>query len=321
MQNFSGLGRNNRFVIFSLMLIVTLAFTSTSEWAKRLDSRLSDQFIRYQAADLKTDPAIHILNIDDYSTSRLNPYLGKFPWPRAVYAELLEWIEDDGVQAIVFDIIFSEQDVRMKMSDAAFNEAIAQSGKVYLAAIELDPNKGNSLLRELPKSAGITPTQSADMNATAGLVLPWAVQANLWQLGLINFYADNDGVGRRFKLNHNLSGWQFPTLPYRVVRDINPSIPIAEEFIMQWKGNAKQPFSECSFYDVYTVLIEGKDVPDAAEHCRNEKSVRDWLNTGILIIGNTSAGVEDFRKTPVADFYPGVYILAMAIDNLKNNNE
>ncbi|MFT5453019.1 MAG: adenylate cyclase, partial [Enterobacterales bacterium] len=320
MQKVTGLSRNNRFVIFSLMLVLILSFTAYADWAERFDHRLSDQFIRHQAQTLETDPEIHIVNIDDFSASRLSPYLGKFPWPRAVYAELLEWVDGEKVQAIVFDIIFSEQDVRMQMSDAAFNDAIAESKKVYLAAIEMDANKGNSVLKELPKSAGISPSSKADMAATAGLLLPWAVESKYWKIGAINFYADSDGVGRRYKTYRNLSGWHFPTLPSRVASDLNQTQKLEDDFIMKWKGGVSQPFSECSFFDVYTVLIEGKEVPGAAEHCRDEESLIKWLNTGVLIIGNTSSGIEDFRKTPIGDFYPGVYILATAIDNLKNNN-
>jgi adenylate cyclase len=320
MLKITGLSRNNRFVILFVMLVLTICFTAYAEWAKRFDHRLSDQFIRHQAQTLDTDPEIHILNIDDYSAVNLSPYLGKFPWPRAVYAELLDWIDGDKVQAIVFDLIFSERDERMPMSDAAFNDAIGQSNKVYFAAIETNADKGNSVLKELAKSAGITPSPEADMNATAGLVFPWAVELKYWKIGAINFHADSDGVGRRYKTYRNLSGWHFPTLPSRVARDLNQTQMLENDFIMKWKGGVSQPFSECSFFDVYSVLIEGKEVPDAAVHCRDEKALINWLNTGVLIIGNTSAGIEDFRKTPIDDFYPGVYLLATAIDNLKNNN-
>jgi len=293
---------------------------SSSEWAKNLNNYLSDIMIKEQALELAPDPQIHILNIDDYSVSRLSQFLGKFPWPRAVYAELLEWFDDATLDAVVFDIIFSEQDVRMQISDAAFNDAIAESGNVFLAAIEKNANKGNIKLNQLPKSAGITATESADHNASAELLLPWAVESELWKIGAINFYPDSDGVGRRYQLYRNLSGWHFPTLPQKVAHVLGYNPPSTSEFILQWRGGTDKPFSECSFFDVYTVLVEGNEVKDAPEHCQNEQSIIDWLSSGILIIGNTSTGVDDFRKTPIADFYPGVYLLATAIDNLKNNN-
>ncbi|MEO6434712.1 MAG: adenylate/guanylate cyclase domain-containing protein, partial [Tepidisphaeraceae bacterium] len=74
-----------------------------------------------------TKTLVH-LDIDD----RALEVIGHWPWPRAVWAELLDEIRLAGPKAVEMDVIFSEPE-RTPAGDAALADAIARSGNVILS--------------------------------------------------------------------------------------------------------------------------------------------------------------------------------------------
>ena len=73
---------------------------------------------------------IVVVAIDDES---LRPErLGRFPWPRRVYAELLEQLAE--AKVVAFDVLFAEPDRYDPQGDAQFAEAIRRHGRVVLGA-------------------------------------------------------------------------------------------------------------------------------------------------------------------------------------------
>ena len=51
---------------------------------------------------------IVIIGVDDQSLERLEPAVGRWPWPRAVFAGLIDYCSE--AKTIVVDILFSEAD-------------------------------------------------------------------------------------------------------------------------------------------------------------------------------------------------------------------
>src|SRR5512135_3179280 len=82
-----------------------------------LSNSLSDFFVREQAQNLQPDPDIVIVDIDDSSLARMEGVAGSWPWPRSVHGEMVEGIAREHPAAIVFDILFSEQDKYRPESD------------------------------------------------------------------------------------------------------------------------------------------------------------------------------------------------------------
>jgi len=55
-----------------------------------LENRLLDRFVRSQAARLAPDPDIVLVDIDEKSLVKMEKDAGRWPWPRVVYADLVE---------------------------------------------------------------------------------------------------------------------------------------------------------------------------------------------------------------------------------------
>lgn len=52
---------------------------------------------------------IAIILIDDASLQAMDPLVGRFPWPRSIYADLLEYLARGDPKAILFDLLFVER--------------------------------------------------------------------------------------------------------------------------------------------------------------------------------------------------------------------
>ncbi|MBI5639975.1 MAG: adenylate/guanylate cyclase domain-containing protein [Nitrospirae bacterium] len=62
----------------------------------------------------------------------MEPFYGRWPWPRSVHGEAVEYMKSDGAAAIGFDIIFAERSVRQEMASETINKlkALAKNADV-----------------------------------------------------------------------------------------------------------------------------------------------------------------------------------------------
>ena len=93
---------------------------------KPQENRLLDSLVRAQAAQLSPDPDIVLVNIDEKSLARMEQEAGRWPWSRAVYADVVEGLAAQKARAVVFDIVFTEKDSFRPQDDAAFAESVAK---------------------------------------------------------------------------------------------------------------------------------------------------------------------------------------------------
>ena len=102
--------------------------------------------LRVAATARPAAPADNILLvwIDDNSISRMEPLVGRWPWPRLVHATVIDYLAAAGAKVIAYDILFTERDIRKFMvgdvewtgdeSDAALVESTRKAGNVVHAA-------------------------------------------------------------------------------------------------------------------------------------------------------------------------------------------
>ena len=96
-------------------------------WA---DRALGDALSRIAAHNVRADRDIIVIDVDDRSLEAMaSPAhgVGRFPWPRAVYGELVDELRRQHARAIVFDIELYERDLQDPRSDAVLNASLADS--------------------------------------------------------------------------------------------------------------------------------------------------------------------------------------------------
>ncbi|HEX7954474.1 MAG TPA: CHASE2 domain-containing protein, partial [Burkholderiales bacterium] len=269
-----------------------------------------DLMIRYRIVQPPADPQIVIVDINEASLAAMAADYGRWPWPRQVLGEFVQHLEAQKPQAVVFDILFSDPDVYNADSDGYFNDAIAETGNTYFPWLRL-PAASDKLSQlkpaMIPGAKRVEGLPESD--GTIAAVLPFfkAVRDG-GRIGTHNIYPDKDGVARSYRLFHDEHGWRLPSLPLRIAADLGYAQPPDADMLLNWRG---PPFTYryVTFRDVFLDM-------QSKEHARPQ----DEFTGKIVILGSTAPSLFDIKPTSMAREFPGVEILATAIDNLKHDD-
>ena len=301
--------------LYSICLVVLLAALADLAWLHRLapvDASLSDALIRLRAASRTPDPSIVVVDIDDRSLGVMADRVGRFPWPRSVYGEVLLEMQRQGAAAVVMDVELYEPDVIRPEQALVLNEAIAGSTNTFfpIRLLERVNDEEGVRLAEFAELLALAAPPGANPDARAPMQLPFVLDPSAWsRTGLINYLEDADGIGRRYWLYRDVGGWRIPSLPARVATSLGYRLPAGDSFRLDWfRGNS--PHRQVAFADLYDDLDRGA-----------RKRPTDEFANAIVVVGSSSNHLRDFRATPVGSLLPGVEILATAIDNLKNGEQ
>ncbi len=295
------------------MLLLAIADITFTHFLASADRHAGDALARLHSRGVAADRDIIVVDVDDHSLEAMaSPAygVGRFPWPRAVYGELIEELRAQKARAVVFDIELYEPDLQNPQSDAVLNAALAGSDNTFFPIKSLPRiarDEGVWFAKLAPDLA--LPTRGTpDPNARATLELPFALDRSAWpRTGLIDFLADDDGVGRRYWLYRDAGGYRIPSLPARVATALGYAVPDRESMRMAWMRGGEFPHPRVAFVDLYEDIQRGK-----------RERPRDEFSGKVVVVGASATHLGDYRTTPIAGTYPGVEILATALDNLKN---
>ncbi|MDX1455173.1 MAG: adenylate/guanylate cyclase domain-containing protein [Gammaproteobacteria bacterium] len=271
-----------------------------------LDYALRDVFLRAEADSRAPAPGIVLINIDERSLELMaSEYgLGRWPWSRAVHAELLEKVLAQNPKAVVFDILFSEWDEVNPEADVYFVETATASDRVFFPIVLLEDDGGPGLpLDQYGYKLGFDKTSTARPGAEQALIPSLQPLSETGRVGAINFTPDADGVGRRYAVRFDRAGWRIPSLPARVADFLAAPVPEQPFIDLHWSAG---PYDreQYSYVDVFAGLAEGDPMFDGL------------FEDTVVIIGGTASSLYDIRVTPISVAHPGADILATALSNL-----
>ncbi|MGQ0443131.1 MAG: CHASE2 domain-containing protein [Methylophilaceae bacterium] len=293
--------------VFTLLLLLDAGVFHVGE---NMRERAFDFMVKHRVFQPKADPAIVIVDINEASLAAFAKEYGRWPWPRQVLGEFVENLQTQNPKAIVFDILFSDADIYNPDSDAYFNEVVAGSENTFFPILRLDASQDSLSQLKYAQVPGLIANTDADKNATIAAILPHfegALKAN--HLGTHNVYPDNDGIVREYRMFHDDAGWRLPALPAVVAKFAGANThQLPQDMLINWRG---KPFTYtyASFSDVFTDL--------ASKH--KQRSQNEFTDK-IVIIGSTAPGLFDIKPTAMDKQFPGVEILATAIDNAKHGD-
>lgn len=285
-------------------VLIALDYAAT-QLTRPVDDWVNDRLLARHAQQRPAATDIVIVNIDQASLTAMRDEAGSWPWPRAIHAELLDGLARQQPRAIVFDLMFNEPDTFRPDSDQLWQASVsAHRDLLYLPSVQLADGIGPKL-RDLPASLGLQRGPQADANASLPLLLPTVLAQSDWRGGLINFMADYDGIGRQYLVRRDVAGWTLPSLPVQLAQDQHWPIPDASRFTLNWT----QPHTRISYADLYADFNR--------EHPQRPA---DEFRDKIVLIGTAAPGLQDLRPTPLSGSFPGIEILATAMDNLQHGD-
>lgn len=310
-----------------------------------------DARVRALADPSRADSSIVILAIDDRSLGYVADRIGRWPWPRDVHANILEYLTYGGARLVLFDIGFHEPDLDRPELDTIFADVIEASGIATLAVafgrdqdedaiarFEAVLGRGEALgilgRHAVGDDAALPESLRYQMVETPPALLARGARA----LGSITHHPDDeDGVARRERLVYGFRGRAYASLPLAGARALEPerfggepvlrddelrlgteTIPLdGGSFLVHWKGpylRDGEPTYE--IYPASWVLNSYEQVltgypPDVPPEAFRDK---------VVVVGATAAGLLDLRTTPFGAAEPGLILHATILDNLLNGD-
>lgn len=304
---------SNNFYLYlaALLSLFVLLDAGVFHVGENMRQKTFDFMVRSRVIVPKPDKEIVIVDVNEASLAAMAKEYGRYPWPRQVFGEFLENIEAQKPKAIVFDILFSDADITNPDSDAYFNDTIADTNNTFFPFIRLSETQDILSALKPVMLPGITEIikGEADKNATIAVILPHFTAAiNSGRLGFNNIYPDKDGIVREYRLYRDDYGWRLPSLSLKVGNMLGYSVPETQSVLINWRG---KPFT----YQYVTFSDVMLDMSSKVK-----KRPQDEFTGKIVIIGSTAPSLFDLKATPMAKIYPGVEILASAIDNVKHGD-
>jgi adenylate cyclase len=257
-----------------------------------------------------------------------------WPWPRALYGDVLRFCQAGGARAVVFDIIYSEDSVYGAADDLAFATGLQQAGNGFLAVFL--SRKATSVAQDvapiLEKSA-VTVTGRGvpiqDYPRFMALPIPPLMQAARG-FGNVQLAPDGDGTYRRVPLLFGYQGKIIPSLYIGILHAEQPDMPIAlapqalefgdHQVPLDAQGNMVLKYyggvDTFPSMSLAHVMMAARDLKEGKTPEIDPATVKDK----VVIIGVSAPGLYDLRPQPLASRYPGAEIHATAFQNILTND-
>lgn len=268
-----------------------------------------------------------------------------WPWPREVYAPVIDFCKRNGARAVIFDVLYTEPSVYGVSDDEALGKAIERA-PAFVGAVSLHseaisatswpaniPDRSCIQLQGLREESSSFP--DSDNNIRSATFPVEEVAANASNLGNVMEEPDPDGIFRRVHLFNVFDGKAVPSLglaAFKAIKEVSDpgaqgslrglvsgdrieilgrSMPVDSEgrMIIRFRGKAGtfQTFSASSIIQAELAAAAGDGKMLKGAECFRDSYV---------FFGFSAPGLMDLRPTPVSRICPGVEIHATVLDNL-----
>ena len=315
-------------------------------WLEELEWKAFDVRARL-ARSAKPPPAeIAIILIDEASLHMMNPLVGRWPWPRSIHADTIDFLASAGARWIVHDILFTENEKNQAGGSRGLGEndkrlvAAAAAAGNLISAVQLVQDQTDSfnatlLNRPLPeifkqKFTLNLETSPRGIPASNKAYLPFSeLVEKSAAIGLVDFAPDRDGVYRRAQLIRSYNGNYYPSLALSTLQD--RWVPVAQSahsLLLKSPTNAENlqipldpdgqylinPYLEFETYSMSGLLLTMKMLRQG--QIENLPLDPAEFKDKIVFVGASAVGVEDLKITSFGSLQPGVFLHAAIVGNV-----
>ncbi len=275
--------------LLSIALMALVVWLSTSAALDRANHVVQDAGLRLAARQSRPD--IVVVAIDDRSIAAI----GRWPWRRALHAELITRLSAQNPQVIGMDVLLGEADLDYPDDDLLLADAIRRSGRVVLPVLR----------------RGFGPESHL-----ADLPLPPFAQAAA-DLGHVHVAPDGDGVVRSLYMyeGSDVAPWHHFSMAMQCVENTRsglppcapaPTLPVdtgpwkRKDLTLIAYAGGQPPFTSYSYIDV----LRGQVPADAFQN-------------KYVLVGAVASGLGDIFATPMSQhsrLMPGVEVVANVLN-------
>ena len=330
---------SNKFVRGLLAGFIGVALV-LSLWAfgllDRWEARSWDWRVAHMAKPGKATDDIRLILLDQESLDWGKEVNGlTWPWPREMYAAILNYCRRSGAKAVAFDVLFTDPSKYGVEDDAAFAQAISDFGRVTLATFLSNTSGIHS---RWPPTVPRPGTQIAGLEAwqdsAAGMIgtytrssLPVEELAQRAAvLSNVSLHPDPDGIFRRVDLFRIFDGNSLPSLGLGLYLAAHPETTLTIRANNLVVGKQKIPVDASGFsilryrgpsgthknYSAAAVLQSEIQILNGEQPNIREP---DAFKNKYVFFGFSAPGLYDLRPSPLSGVFPGVEFYATFLDN------
>lgn len=290
------------------------------------EDRLYDFRASLTRDDKIKDERMVLATIDDYSIQQI----GRFPWTRTVWAELIDKLKGYGAKIIAFDVFFPEPE-RFCSDQSSPDEIFAKSirgfqeipGNKVIFGYSTVTHGAEHAFAEVPgdlfnyvlntkEQAGGGLTNNKVSKSAFPIELLAGTEAGF---GHIQATEDADGIYRHYHLLSNIDGIYFPSMALLAYQLYTGDDVVVE---MLGLGDAKLKTN----HGTVPLNTKGETkvrwlgdmthfdyikIHDLLQADPNDQKIKDLISGKIIFVASTAFGAHDLRHTPVDPMLPGVF--------------
>lgn len=331
-------------IVFSIFIFMLVAYIiSTSFLEPKAYNFMVQNFSAYKSGS----DDIVIITIDDKSLSRI-----RWPWKRELYGKIFEYLHQYSMAKLIgFDAIIATPDRENPESDLKFYSAIKHMNNLVVGFVPLS-SPYTSKAEGISYDKKFSHKFSIDIEDKRTNKSPSYYQSlskfpndyfnSVKNVGSVITTPDFDGYIRSIDQFVDYKGKLYPSLSLRMYNYLNHNdkLIVKDGLVTSTKSELKIPVfnNDNGVYNnihYYKTLPNSEyshktysaiDVIDSFEAIKKGKkpliSPQVFEDKIVFVGANAKAiaiGLDDVKRTPLSDDYPGVDIQATNLDNILHN--
>jgi adenylate cyclase len=289
-----------------------------------------DQLCRLEANRSPAPEEVVLIVVDQNSLTAAQKDGVNWPWPRQMYAPILQFCAAGGAKAVAFDILFTEPSSYGVEDDKLLADALRANGHallpLFLSRQERPPLAYEKGLLDR-SSIPVKNDSGQDPVSYLSSIPPIQILAeNARALGNVATIPDPDGIYRRIPVVfpyrerwvpslglvvfHLLRGRETAVLEKNSLRLQDFSLPLdsRQNFLLFYYSPGKD-FRRLS---AFNVIQSSLALQEGRKPIYSPETLRDKM----VFVGFTAPGLFDLKPTPVSSVTPGMSVHATLLANL-----
>ena len=280
---------------------------------------------------------IVVLAVDDASLESLWEKYGEWPIPRNVYGDLINYLELQKPQSIIFDLMFIKSIRATADADKYLAETMNKYNNIYTAmnlddhpsSLRLPIDLPDRLALNIENDSNVDFSQKSYKNCRP--IMSSLIDGKV-NIGMTNVQRASDGILREVTPIMMYKDKYYPYLSFKAGADyieqknakdfvidansnlkvFDTKIPLTKDgnAILNWYG----PSGTHTIIPMYEVI-------NAMTGTNKNLNTKFDFKDKVIIIGTTATALQDNKSVPIQNIiYPGVEVHATFFNNMLDNN-